>query len=489
MFHLHFHLQAADHRIAPYMRALAVAVTALAGAVLAIWLFAGTTLEVQGLTFRVSLAPAQSGATVIALPPFGTMEAHTHSGPVNLVIQLEQIQTETLRTQLEAPPADHGKLVTRLRDKAENSLAGFALRQIGFGLLGAFLLVLILWRPKWWESALYALGSVFLLVIILFAIFRQYDLEAFREPEYQGTLSMAPAVARLASNSLADFQEFKDRTDEIVNSIKSLFSSADSLLVLASPDQPDDVVKVLVVSDLHSNPVGVELIKTLTQHFQADFIVNAGDLTDLGSLPETSMTGELATVKIPHLFSAGNHDTPEIQAFIGSLPGGQVLNGEILEINGLKVIGFADPLAGSSRVTYDSKEEEAQAVTGLVEKVRFTLEGQVRPDILVIHNPVAARESMTLAPLVITGHNHQLRVEQKDNSVLINPGTTGAAGLRGLYSETGASYSALVVYIKPGQGALALDMIRYNPGSQQFSLERRLLGSTPDSSYHAGSQP
>ena len=485
---MHPDLKVADQRVMPYWRALARLATALAGAVLAIWLFAGTTLEIQGLVLKVSLAPSATGKTVVALPPFGTVEAPTHPGPIKLVVQLEQIQTEILRTHLE-DPSDQGKLLARLRDKAENSLAGFALRQLGFGLLGAFILVLVLWRPKWWQAALYALGSVLLLFILLLAVFRQYDPQAFREPEYQGTLSMAPAVAKLASDSLSDFREFKDRTEEVVNSIKTLFSSADSLLVLASPDQQDTVVKVLVVSDLHSNPVGVELIRTLAKHFQADFIVNAGDLTDLGSLPETSMTGELALIDIPHLFVAGNHDTPETQSFIESLPGGQVLKGEILDIQGLKVIGFADPLAASSRVTYDSAEEEAQAVASLVETVQSALNGQVRPDILVIHNPAAAREVMTLAPLVITGHNHRMQVEQGENGILVNPGTTGAAGLRGLYSETSASYSAVVVYMKPGQGPLAWDMIGYNPGSQQFSLERRLLGADSDRPRHSDSQP
>ncbi|HNX92364.1 MAG TPA: hypothetical protein PKI17_02475, partial [Syntrophomonas sp.] len=80
----------------------------------------------------------------------------------------------------------------------------------------------------------------------------------------------------------------------------------------------------------------------------------------------------------------------------------------------------------------------------------------------------------------VTGHDHQLQVKQRGGSVLINPGTTGAAGLRGLYSEEGKAYSAVVAYLLPGSGLIAMDLIDYEPASNQFSLHRKVVQPMSD---------
>ena len=88
----------------------------------------------------------------------------------------------------------------------------------------------------------------------------------------------------------------------------------------------------------------------------------------------------------------------------------------------------------------------------------------------------------SLANLVVAGHDHRIRMEEGGRG-FINPGTTGASGLRGLYSEKGISYSAAIVYLIPDFGLVAVDMVKYNPVSQQFFLERKLLQTTANEKH------
>jgi predicted phosphodiesterase len=476
-------------RLAGWAKMFAILVTALVGAILAVWLLGTTTFELEGIEFKAGLTPGRSGITELHFPPFGVVEAKTHKGPVKLVISLEQIRSDTFKSHMDNPP-DQKQLVEQLQTSARDKITAFALRQAGVAFLGAFLLVFLLWRPGLVKSFLYTIASTLILLLILTGIFRSYDTTAFHEPEYKGVLSMAPAAVKFASDSLTDLKQIRNQTRQIVSNLGLLFSSADSLMVMANPEEQGEVVKVLLVSDLHSNPVGIELCKSLAARFKVDFLINAGDLTDMGSQLETGATQDLATVGVPQLFIGGNHDTPETINFVAGLPNSHVLNGQMITLNGVKVLGFAHPLSAVPAVEYENPEEEREAFEQQLARVEEAVLTQGRPDILVVHDSRLGKELTSLADLVVAGHDHRIRIEEGSDGVFINPGTTGASGLRGLYSEKGISYSAAIVYLVPGSGLLAVDMVQYNPVSQQFSLERKLLNGRLDESRpgeHTGS--
>ena len=46
-------------RIWPYIKIFAVLLTGFIGAMLAVWLFGASTVEVEGIEFKVGLAPGQ----------------------------------------------------------------------------------------------------------------------------------------------------------------------------------------------------------------------------------------------------------------------------------------------------------------------------------------------------------------------------------------------------------------------------------------------
>jgi predicted phosphodiesterase len=466
-----------DPRILFFVKIFAILVTALVGAILAVWLLGTTTFELEGIEFKAGLAPGRSGITELHFPPFGVVEAKTHKGPVKLVISLEQIRSDTFKSHIDNPP-DQKQLVEQLQTSARDKITAFALRQVGVAFLGAFFLAFLLWRPGLLKSFLYTTASTLILLLILTGVFRSYDTAAFHEPEYKGVLSMAPAAMKFASDSLTDLKQIRNQTRQIVSNLGLLFSSADSLMVMANPEEQGEVVKVLLVSDLHSNPVGIELCKSLAARFKVDFLINAGDLTDMGSQLETGTTQELAAIGVPQLFVSGNHDSPETINFVAGLPDSHVLNGQMFNLNGVKVLGFAHPLSAVPAVEYDNPEEEEEVYKEQVTRIKEAVLAQGRPDILVVHDSRLGKEITPLANLVVAGHDHRIRIEEGSEGVFINPGTTGASGLRGFYSEKGISYSAAIAYLVPGSGLVAVDMVQYNPISQQFSLERKLLNAS-----------
>ena len=462
-----------------FVKMFAILVTALVGAILAVWLLGTTTFELEGIEFKAGLTPGRSGITELHFPPFGVVEAKTHQGPVKLVISLEQIRSDTFKSHIDNPP-DQKQLVEQLQTSARDKITAFALRQAGVAFLGAFMLVFLLWRPGLLKSFLYTTASTLILLLILTGVFRSYDTAAFHEPEYKGVLSMAPAAMKFASDSLTDLKQIRNQTRQIVSNLGLLFSSADSLMVMANPEEQGEVVKVLLVSDLHSNPVGIELCKSLAARFKVDFLINAGDLTDMGSQLETGATQELAAVGVPQLFVAGNHDSPETINFVAGLPDSRVLDGQMFTLKDVKVLGFAHPLSAVPAVEYESPEEEEEAYKKQMARIEEAVAAQGRPDILVVHDSRLGKEIIPLGGLVVAGHDHRIRIEERPDGVLVNPGTIGASGLRGFYSEQGISYSAAIAYLVPGSGLLAVDMVQYNPVSQQFSLERKLLSASPN---------
>ncbi len=457
----------------PFLKATGIFCTGLIAALLAVWLLGYSTIKIEGITVKAALAPSTTGITELHFPPFGVIKAQTHQGPVRLSLTLEQIDSSFLNGQLNNA-ADSKDLLLRLQKGIKSSIYDFALRQLIIALIIAFVFILLVWRINWKTALLHAvLGTTLLSMPVVYAI-SSYDSQAFREPEYKGVLSMAPSVMEFVSNSLSDLHIVKENTDKIVTNFRKLFLNADTLMVMADAEEQQKLVKVLLVSDLHSNPIGVEFMKSTADRFQVDFIINAGDLTDLGTAPEFEAIKDLQNISLPQLFVAGNHDSPEMIDIIKQLDNVSVLNGQMLTISGIKVVGFADPLAEDAAVEYENPEKARQILAKEAARLQAELEQQERPDILVVHNPSLGSKLMSLSNVIVSGHNHQLQVKQHQDTIIINPGTTGAAGLRGLYSEEGRAYSAVIAYLLPGSGLIAMDFIDYEPASNQFSLHRKV---------------
>jgi len=457
-----------------WARVVAFIVTALAGAFLTIYFLGGMLVNVQGLTVRISARPALHGTTVLDLSPLGQVLAETHRAPVQLRVRLEEISMDTVKSDW-LNKATQGKTIGIVRERGPAIIINFALRELALAFAGSMLLVLLLWRPPLRLAFLGGAASAILVAAMLSAVGLSYNLEAFREPHFEGPISMATSTLKMVDDSLNHLEQVKDQTGQVVSNIKALFTNINSLAVLGDPAKEKGTKAVLLVSDLHSNPIGLEFMRTLSQQFQIDFIVDAGDITDLGSPLEAGMIEGLTHLNVPHLSAAGNHDTPEITRFLAGIKDTYVLNGKTLELDGLRILGVPDPLSSTTEVEIKDGNKKEQVYDAYMRSIRLALKKEGRPDILVVHNVFLARDLIREAPLVVAGHDHSLSLEGDEGGFLIDPGTTGAAGLRGFYSEMGTPYTAVIVYVQPNRGPLAADIIRYDPMSAQFSLDRQLI--------------
>lgn len=135
----------------------------------------------------------------------------------------------------------------------------------------------------------------------------------------------------------------ENQTHLLVSNIRQLFTSVNSLSLLGDPEQEDDTLKVLLVSDLQSNPVGVELVKALANKFRVDLIIDAGDLTDFGSPLETHLAEGLMEIDLPYVFAPGNHDSADTVEFVKNMKNSIILDGQVVNVQGLHILGSMTP--------------------------------------------------------------------------------------------------------------------------------------------------
>lgn len=470
-----------SNRLNPALKRLRpplILLTAVLGAFLFVYLFGPATYDLDGIRLNLSINPATQGKTTLDLSPFGNVSAATHKMPLEFIIKLDYIGTELAHNMFISSSESPNDFINDLKSSIPNLLKPFVVRQLLLAALGAALCVFLLWRSKWLVSIGSALlGSLIVLVILVMGV-QDYNLEAFREPEYNGVLAIAPTIIPEPDKLLERLDTIQHQTRMAANNIQAIFTNMNSLSVLSNPEEDNQIKKILLVSDLHSNPIGIEFLKSLAYNFNVDIIVDSGDLTDFGNPLETKMTEGLLQIDIPYVFVAGNHDTPEIIDFVKSMKNSTVLEGKTVTIQGIKFQGNADPLSTSTEVSVEDRTQWEAMINKQAEDLLASEDAEDgQPDIVVVHNHEVALKLSKHYPLVVYGHTHQQSIVTTLDNIRINPGSSGAAGIRGLYADTSIPYSAVILYIKPGEKPVAADQIKYDPLADRFNLERKLFKS------------
>ncbi|MBE0466520.1 MAG: metallophosphoesterase family protein [Candidatus Desulforudis sp.] len=461
----------------PKWRLLLVELVAVVvGAALCVVAFGPGVYEVQGLHFRGELRPVLSGRTVLEIPPLGSLIADTHRGPVELHITLQGIRPDVLAENL-YPQVDPD-LFRDLESESQSPVLAFIAKQIALGGLGAVVLFWALARPPWKRLCRAGvLGAVFVGLVLASSV-HTYDRGAFQEPEYRGVIAAAPRVMHMADEMLTKLQDFQDKTDLLVHNIKTLFGQAERLTLLGATEE-ESTRRVLIIADIHNNPFALDFIESLVHHFRVDMILDAGDFTDFGSPIEAQAAAKISGFGVPYVFAPGNHDSPEVVRFMREVPNVRVLNGQVVDVRGIRILGSPDPWAHGETVVAATKEEEQWRLDGQIDRLRASLvEAEAGPDILMAHHPAVVQHFAGEAPILISGHTHRVLLEQLGDSWHLNPGSTGSAGLRGLQTTSEVPYSAIIMHFNGAdQTVIAADIIKYNALSGSFTVERRLMGS------------
>ena len=177
---------------------------------------------------------------------------------------------------------------------------------------------------------------------------------------------------------------------------------------------------------------------------------------------------------VPYLFVPGNHDNPQVVATMREA-GARVMEGEIVEMAGLRVLGLADP-ASFSRLMRVAPEEELEEVglSGYAE----LFDPSAPPHLVAVHNLKMARNFIGEVPVILNGHTHRPAVSFEQGTWLVNPGSVGAAGIRGLQSPGEQNYSLAILYFgeaeegAPGLTVVAVDLIRVPQLQDSFTVQR-----------------
>lgn len=461
----------------PLLKVLVIVV----GAVLSVCLIGPNVYDVYGVSVRAAVVPALDGRTVLEIPPVGSLSAATHAGPLELRLTVTGVRPEEIGGAA-LTSEGQSEFLNQIENGTQRPLVHFLLRQILIGGGGAALLYWLVFRPPARRVLLPGLVGVLFTGLVLGTALQTYSRDAFREPEYHGVIAAAPRVLHLAGEFFDKIQDFQDKTHLVVRNMQMLYGQMDRLDLL---DKPGDR-KVLVVADIHNNFVALEFISSLVHHFEVDMVLDAGDLTDFGSPVETHLLTQIADWGIPYVFAPGNHDSPEIMEFMRGLPNVRVLDGGMIEVANLRLLGSPDPWAYGETVVVDNSEEEAERLQAQADELRTMMElKETPPDIIMVHNPIVGRQFLGDVPLVITGHTHSMDIATDDGSTLVNPGSAGAAGFRGLQSNAEVPYSAIILhYAGTENQLLAADIIKYQALSGSFTVERRLLADPlPDNHW------
>lgn len=194
---------------------------------------------------------------------------------------------------------------------------------------------------------------------------------------------------------------------------------------------PEDAVRVVWLSDVHNNPVAFSIARALVEQYDAEVVIDTGDIADWGTAYEAPTFAEIGEIDVPYVFIKGNHDGPGTIEALGRHSNVEILDdARMVEVAGLRIVGDADPRFTPDKSTGDdhfSKDRLKQIGTDLAAQI-----APLKADIALIHDPIVARQAAGSCPLILSGHSHKRDDRRANGTLLLTQGSSGGAGLRGV---------------------------------------------------------
>ncbi|RCV51376.1 hypothetical protein DEF24_23245, partial [Marinitenerispora sediminis] len=467
-------------------RAAAVLAAALLGGWLGLALGGQVMTPVGPADVNLSVAPSWRGETVVNVAPLGKLGFDTHVAPLRFEATISEIRLAAAQELFENPDAIN-RLADSIGADVRRGVIHLFVRAAVVAVAGAGIAGLVLfrsWRRAGW-SALTALG---LLAAAGTGTVGTFNPNAISEPRYTGLLAGAPQVVGSAEDVVNRFSEYRAQLATLVGNVSRLYEATSTLPVY---DEDDTTIRVLHVSDIHLNPAAWNVIRSLSEQFQVDLIVDSGDLTDRGSAAEDAFADEIARLDVPYVWIRGNHDSMGTQRAVQDQPNAVVLDDEIAEVGGLRFYGAGDPRFTPDRAR-ENPDDAAVAAIGAGQAASVA-EADPPVDVAILHDPLQAQAFSGEVPLVLSGHGHRRWTRLDDTGTrFFVQGSTGGAGLRGL--DPGADrptpYAASVLYFDPESRRLQAwdDVTLGGLGLTSAQIERH-IEADPDRALTPASPP
>jgi predicted phosphodiesterase len=434
---------------------------------------------------RLEAGAALVGSSRLAAPPFGSVSARTHQGPLAFRATIDDIDVKRLGRLLEGSPGPGGPRFAELEatlgpleDQARRAATGFVARIAVLGLAGGLVAVVVFPHRTRRRLLRCGLGGLLATIVLLGPALATYDVTAFREPRYTGALEYAPAL-------IGDVRTGLDRLRTLRAEMVRIGANLDrAYAALASPVGELDgngTVRVLHVSDLHLNPAGFDLAERLADQFDVAAVVDTGDMGTWGLPTEPQVATNIGRFDVPYLFVKGNHDDADMAKAVAANDNARVLDVTGIEIAGIRFFGVADPTFTPGK-GHKVEEFEDLKVARSVGVAAAVDRQALRPDVLLVHDGRLAAYARGHVATVLEGHLHRFGTEVVNGTRTLMTGTTGAGGPDNFRAADPPPADAQVIYFDPGtRRPVAVDRITVRLPGSSFSVERLLLpeGATP----------
>ncbi|MFG3496258.1 metallophosphoesterase [Streptomyces sp. NPDC047928] len=429
----------------PYARALGLVAVVLVGAWLGLLVVGSVRTPVGPMDTSMTLRPSLTGGTKINVSPLGALELDSHTAPIRLDVDVDQLDPVRAQALVDRPERLSGLQEEITRDVA-NGTRELAVRSCVAVLSGATALGLAVYRRP--RHALAAGGlALALLTASGTAAFATWNPKSVLEPKFSGLLTSAPSVVGNARSIVTEFDVYQKELARLVTNVTKLYEATSSLPTY----QPDpSTMRVLHVSDIHLNPAAWHIIGSLVKQYRIDVIIDSGDTMDHGSAAENGFLDPASNLGAPYVWVRGNHDSRTTQRYLEGLKNVHVLDGgRSVTVAGLRVAGIGDPQFTPDRsVVAAGDDAEREAGRSLAYALRTQARAGTPVDIAVAHNPVAARETDGAVPLVLAGHVHRRVNETLPNGTRLKiEGSTGGGGLRAVQNDQPEKVHASVLYL------------------------------------------
>jgi predicted phosphodiesterase len=417
---------------------------------------------------RVALrAHLGAGRTQLRLPPLGEISASTHRAPVTLEAQVDEVDVDRLQALLSTDePGD--LLRAEVSHDLEPLLRSFILRALLAAAAVGTVVGALVPRRRWTHALAGLAGGMLAVGLLLGGAWHGFSEDAFREARFEGPLQRAPALLATVRRHVDGYADVRRRVEVLGDQVAELYAVATSE---GANGPADGEVRILHVSDIHSNPLGLEVTRQLAERFKVQAVLDTGDLTSFG-LPIEGRLGELVgQVPVPYLFVPGNHDSTANRARLRAVKNVQLLDGTVADIGGVRILGIADPTftADNQINTAEAEAAKRARAPAVVEAVDANA-----ADVLAVHDPVQAIAAEGHVPLILAGHVHRHTATRHQGTLLLTVGSTDATGLGSLTVNTGQSYEAQVLHFVDRR-LVSVDRVELGGVGGNFRVERTLV--------------
>ncbi|MFE4371796.1 metallophosphoesterase [Streptomyces sp. NPDC056835] len=433
------------HSPHPYARALGLLSVVLLGAWLGLLIVGSVKTPVGPMDTKMTLRPSLTGGTKINVSPLGALELSTHTAPIRLDVDVDQLDPVRSQALVEHPERLSG-LQGEVSHDVMNGTTELAVRSVVAVVSGATALGLAVYRRP--RRALLAGGlALTLLAASGIGAYATWNPKSVLEPRFSGLLSSAPQVVGSARSIVNDFNVYQKELARLVTNVTKLYDAASTLPTF----QPDPAtLRVLHVSDIHLNPAAWHIIGSLVEQYGIHMIIDSGDTMDHGASAENTFLDPIADLDVPYVWVRGNHDSRGTQEYLRRMKNVRVLDeGRAVTVAGVRVAGSGDPQFTPDR-SVEAQGDPAERLSGI--RLASALRDQRRAGtpvhIAVAHNPVAARETDGLVPLALSGHIHHRETTMLPHGTRLKiEGSTGGGGLRAVQNETPEKVQMSVLYL------------------------------------------